>query len=98
MEFTVAQIVQWTGGRLANESALGESAQRLKLRTISDLKEAREGSVAFFFNQAYQEDFAKSSPSVLITAEPFLGPIEKSGHPLWKKSAVVSCQDPYLAM
>lgn len=35
---------------------------------------------------------------ILVTGEPFVVPLEKSGLPLWKTTAIIACKDPYLAM
>jgi UDP-3-O-[3-hydroxymyristoyl] glucosamine N-acyltransferase len=39
-------------------------------------------------------------PGVLITGEPFVAPLQSQAAvlPFWKKTAVVACRDPYLAM
>lgn len=101
MAFTVDQILAWTsrtGGRLANADVLGAAKSSLRVERPVPLASARRGHLAFFFNRAYQAELATAMPSVLITAEPFLKPLEASGHPLWKECAVIACADPYLAM
>jgi UDP-3-O-[3-hydroxymyristoyl] glucosamine N-acyltransferase len=89
------------GGQIANrgdeclpdlDSSIGELAD------ISPLGGSGPGSIAFFFNPEFKEELVQARPSVLITAPPFLGPISKSGLPIWKDALVISCSDPYLAM
>jgi UDP-3-O-[3-hydroxymyristoyl] glucosamine N-acyltransferase len=96
--FTLSELLKWTEGRLANESSLSLSPVEIKVEKPSALDKARAGDVAFFFSKTYQADLLKSQPTVLITGEPFVQPLEKSGLPLWKKTAIVACADPYLAM
>ena len=96
--YTVAQIVEFSGGRLANAGALAAGFEKTEVRRIAALDESVPGDLAFFFSKKYQHEMLKAAPTVLITAEPFLVPLEKSGLPLWKKTAVVSCADPYLVM
>jgi UDP-3-O-[3-hydroxymyristoyl] glucosamine N-acyltransferase len=96
--FSVAQIVEWTAGRLANAQALGPLASLIRVVRPSPLSGSTTQDCCFFFSKDYQAEIPTASPGVLITAEPFLGPLEASGLPLWKKSAVIACKDPYFAM
>lgn len=96
--FTLAQILEWTSGRLANAEALGDSLERISVSQPSPLAGSLESDLAFFFSRAYQAELPRAAPGILITAEPFLAPLSASGLPLWKKSAVISCTDPYMAM
>ncbi|MCM2322271.1 MAG: UDP-3-O-(3-hydroxymyristoyl)glucosamine N-acyltransferase [Oligoflexia bacterium] len=98
MSFSVSQILGWTGGRLANAEALGPAVEAIRVERPVPLGVSRPTDLAFFYNKAYEAEARTANPGVLITAEPFLKPIEASGHPLWKTAAVVSCSDPYLAM
>jgi UDP-3-O-[3-hydroxymyristoyl] glucosamine N-acyltransferase len=95
---SLSQVLEWTGARLANESSLGDSASQIRVNGLAPLPGSRSDQLAFFFSKFYQHEVPLASPGILITGEPFLGPLEKSGLPLWKKSAVVSCKDPYFAM
>lgn len=96
--FTVSELLDWSGGRLANAEALGDKAKTLRAQRMNALEDSRAGDLAFFFSKKYQDDARKAQPTVLVTAEPFVKPIELSGHPVWKNGAVISCADPYLAM
>lgn len=100
MSFSVAQILEWTGGRLANEGAWEGAASpgSVLVTRPAPLAVSKPGEVAFFFAKSYQGELPTAAPSVLITAEPFLKPLEASGLPIWRKAAVVACADPYLAM
>jgi UDP-3-O-[3-hydroxymyristoyl] glucosamine N-acyltransferase len=62
------------------------------------LQGSKDGELAYFFSKEYKEELPHAHPTVLITAEPFLGPLEKSGLPLWSESVIVACPDPHLAM
>jgi UDP-3-O-[3-hydroxymyristoyl] glucosamine N-acyltransferase len=97
-KFSVAQIVEWTSGRVANAEALGSSLAQIAVSQPSPLGISRETDCAFFFSKSYQVELLGASPGVLITGEPFVAPLQASGLPLWKKTAVVACRDPYLAM
>ena len=99
MAFTLDQIIAWSGGRLANADVL-DPAKRAGIQVDRPvpLGGSRSGQLAFFFNKAYQAELTTADPSILITADPFLKPLEASGLPIWKKAAIVSCPDPYLAM
>jgi UDP-3-O-[3-hydroxymyristoyl] glucosamine N-acyltransferase len=96
--FPVTDILTWTGGRLANSNALGEALHKIKVSRPAPLAESRETDLAFFFSREYECEIPLAAPGVLITSEPFVRPLEASGLPLWKKTAVISCLDPYLAM
>ncbi len=96
--FSVAQIVEWTSGRLANAEALGPALALIGVTGPSPLPGSGPTDCAFFFSKGYQTELTGAAPGVLITGEPFVAPLAASGLPLWKKSAVVACRDPYLAM
>src|SRR5262245_54910478 len=98
MAFTLAELLEWTSGRLVNAAELGESANAIRFDRASPLGEAGSSDIAFFFSKSYQTELARANPAVLITADPFVAPLSRSGLPLWKKSAVVSCADPYFTM
>lgn len=101
MSFSVSEVLSWVesvGGRLVNADALGPALNQIRIERPSELGRARSTDLAFFFNKNYQTDLLASSPGVLITGEPFVRPLEASGLPLWKKTAVIACADPYLAM
>lgn len=100
LPFSLSQILDWTRGRVANPEALaglgGEATVRVS--SLAPLDLARAGSVAFFFNPSYQSQLPTAQPTVLITGEPFVAPLQASGLSLWSKCVVVACADPYSAM
>lgn len=98
MSFSVEQILTWTGGQLSNGADLGPSVDAIRVERPSVLALSRSSDVGFFFNRAYEKELATADPGVLITSEAFVKPLRESGLPLWKKTAVLSCPDPYLAM
>jgi UDP-3-O-[3-hydroxymyristoyl] glucosamine N-acyltransferase len=95
---TLADILQVTGGRLANEAELEVSSQAIRIEQPAVLGRSGPGDVAFFFSREYEREIPAARPGVLITAEPFARGLKASGLPIWKQSAVVVCADPYLAM
>ncbi|MCM2277840.1 MAG: UDP-3-O-(3-hydroxymyristoyl)glucosamine N-acyltransferase [Oligoflexia bacterium] len=98
MSFSVSQILEWSGGRLANAEALGGKVDEIRVERPMPLGISRSTDLAFFYNKAYEGEARTADPGILITAEPFLKPLEASGHPIWRRAAVISCVDPYLAM
>lgn len=96
--FSVAQILEWTSGRLANAEALGENLTQISVVRPAPLAGSKSGDCCFFFSKEYQQQVLSACPGVLITAEPFVAPLQSSGLPLWTKSAVISCRDPYFSM
>jgi UDP-3-O-[3-hydroxymyristoyl] glucosamine N-acyltransferase len=98
VSFSLPEVLQWTGGRLANESALGRAPAEIKVNGVSGLAGSRPEHLAFFFSKAYQNEIPAMRAGILITGEPFVLPLEKSGLSLWKSTAVIACKDPYLAM
>ena len=94
--FSVRDILSWVtanGGRVANGSSQSPLVHRL-----SPLAESRAGSLAFFFSRAYQNELVQAEPSVLVTGEDFIKPMEAAGLPLWKSAVIIATRDPYLAM
>lgn len=85
------------GGRLVTTSCSPGILSAAILR-LAPLAESGAGDAAFFFSKNYQHELPGARPTLLITGEPFVGPLEAAGLPLWKSSAVVACRDPYLAM
>lgn len=92
------EILKITGGRLANRDALSVSADSISVQSAAALEDAREGSVTFFFSKDYQAELLRSKPSVLVTGEAFIQPLQASGLPIWKTAAIIACPDPYYAM
>src|SRR5688500_16212820 len=98
MSCGIDDLLEFTGGKWVNQDAFEGSKGSLKASGPAPLEGSGPGSVAFFFSKEYRAELLKAAPSVLVTAPPFVGPLSQSGLPLWKKSAVVACEDPYLAM
>lgn len=84
--------------RVANLSILGSKLEQIRVERPAELGVSRPNEIAFFFSKSYQTELPTAAPGILITAEPFAAALEASGLPLWKNSAVIACQDPYLAM
>ncbi len=96
--FSLAEVLSWIGGQLANEAALSHSSSDIKISGVSGLKDSKPEHLAFFFSKNYQNEIPAMRAGILVTGKAFAGPLEKSGLPLWKNTAVVTCDDPYLAM
>ena len=97
--FSVQEILSWTGGRVANADQLPSGVlEQTRFSKVSVLKESRAGDVAFFFSRSFQNELPFTQASVLVTGEDFVKPLAAAGLPLWKKTVVVACSDPYLAM
>jgi UDP-3-O-[3-hydroxymyristoyl] glucosamine N-acyltransferase LpxD len=96
--FSVAQILELTSGRVANAEALGPSLAQVAVDSATTLLGSGPKDCAFFFSKDYQDELLGALPGVLITGEAFIAPLAASGLPLWKKSAVIACLDPYFAM
>jgi UDP-3-O-[3-hydroxymyristoyl] glucosamine N-acyltransferase len=97
-KFSVAQILEWTSGRLVNAEALGDAKARIAVGAPAPLAGSGPSDCAFFFSKDYQTELFSAAPGVLVTGELFVAPLAASGLPLWTKSAVVACRDPYYAM
>lgn len=98
MSVSLSEILSWTGGRLVNGGLLGPSADTIRVERPAPLSASRANDLAFFFSKDYQHELATARPGILITGEPFVGPLEKAGLPFWGSSAVIACADPYSAM
>jgi len=96
--FTVDEILAWTQGRLVNGAALGGRAREIRVKRPAQISGAGTEDVAFFFNPEFKNELPACRAGVLITGEPFVGPLEASGLPVWKSAAVIACSDPYWAM
>ena len=94
--FSLDQILQWTGGRLANAESL--SSESSDVVRMAPLRGSGSTDLCFFFSKEYQHELQDARPTVLITGEAFVEPLRSSELPLWKSSAIVACKDPYLAM
>src|SRR6185437_10405113 len=93
-----SDIQSWTGARLANESGLERPVSSIRVTGVAGIAESGPEQIAFFFSKAYQNEIPRARAGVLLTGEPFVVPIERSGLQLWKTTAILACKDPYLAM
>lgn len=98
MEVTVEELAQWTDGRLANATAIGDRAASIRIKSPAGLVGSTHENVSFFFSKEYQDELPQAAPGVLVTSDPFTGPLEQFAPSLWKGTAILSCVDPYLAM
>ncbi|MGE0615361.1 MAG: UDP-3-O-(3-hydroxymyristoyl)glucosamine N-acyltransferase [Bacteriovoracia bacterium] len=98
MAFTVADVLQWTKGRLVNGDVIGARAQSIRVEKPSMLVGSGERDVAFFFSRDYEKEVVMAAPGVLIIGEPFARPLEQAKLPFWSHTAVIACLDPYWAM
>jgi UDP-3-O-[3-hydroxymyristoyl] glucosamine N-acyltransferase len=96
----ILAFLEGVGGRLINGDALGSSTSTLVVRRLVPLGESREGDCAFFFSRDYQTELLSAMPGILVTGEPFVGPLQAQAAvlPFWKKTAIIACRDPYLGM
>lgn len=99
MSFSLSEVMSWTGGRWVNSNEFSPSnADVIRFDRATQLSQSGPSDLAFFFSKAYQKDLLSALPAVLITGEPFVQALQQSGLPLWKKSAIIACADPYGAM
>jgi UDP-3-O-[3-hydroxymyristoyl] glucosamine N-acyltransferase len=95
---TVNEILQCIQGRIVNSAELGAQLDQIRVSQPASLGSAKSSDVTFFFSRAFEHELPMTQPGVLITGEPFVQPLEAARLPFWKKTAVIACQDPYLAM
>lgn len=96
--FTVAQILNWVDGRVANHSAVGLALEDVKVVEASPLGSAQPHQIAYFFSKSYQRELLTADPGILVTGEDFVAPLQAAGLPIWKNRVIIACKDPYLAM
>ena len=87
-----------TVARVVNPLAPVRGLDSVRVESMAPLQGARSDQLCFFFSKEYQSDLLTASPGILITGEPFVSPLEKSGLPVWSQSLILVCRDPYLAM
>jgi UDP-3-O-[3-hydroxymyristoyl] glucosamine N-acyltransferase len=68
------------------------------LDRLASLQGSKPTEIAFFFSRAFEQELPLAQPGVLVTGDAFVAPLEAAHLPLWKKTVVISCADPYLAM
>jgi len=98
MPFSLSEVLEWTGGRLANAGALGSRAGGIRVEKPAQIAGSGSSDLVFFFSREYQKDLPSAAPGIMVTGEAFVKSMEAAGLPLWQSSAVVACADPYLAM
>ncbi len=96
--FTGEEILGWTGGRAANAEALAQDWRAIRVNRPAPLGVCGPEDLGFFFSREYERELPSARPGILITGEPFVKPLQASGLPLWSRTLVVACPDPYLAM
>ena len=100
--YSLSDILAWLnplpGAELANQAELGALESEIRIERPAPLALSKAANIAFFFSREFESELPSAAPGILITAEPFVKPLAAAGLDLWKRSAVVSCADPHLAM
>ncbi len=96
--FTGEQILAWSGGRAVNSEVLDRDWREIRVERPAPLELCGPEDLGFFFSREYETELPKARAGILITGEPFVKPLEASGLPLWRKTLVIACSDPYLVM
>lgn len=96
--FSAAQILEWTSGRFVNAEVISGDLAEIYVDRLAPLAGSQSRDCCFFFSKAYESEVLSAAPGILITAEPFVTPLQTSGLPVWKKSAIIACRDPYFSM
>ncbi|MDR3608106.1 MAG: UDP-3-O-(3-hydroxymyristoyl)glucosamine N-acyltransferase [Oligoflexia bacterium] len=98
---SLSDVLGWLSpvrGRLVNEASLSQAGRTVQIVRPAELAGSGPGDISFFFSKSYQTELLAAAPGILVTGEPFVQPLQASGLPLWKSSAIIACADPYLAM
>jgi UDP-3-O-[3-hydroxymyristoyl] glucosamine N-acyltransferase len=95
---SISDLLNWTGGRVANEANLKRPLSDIRITGVSGLQGSQPDQIGFFFSAAYKGEIPYVKAGVLITGEAFVEPLKLSGLPIWNDTAIIACQDPYLAM
>ena len=95
---SVQSIIEVTQGRVVNLNEMLDTVPSIQVTRLAPLGKSSTSDLAFFFSKDYQAELLTANPAVLITGEPFVEPLRKSGLLLWKSSVIIACQDPYWAM
>jgi UDP-3-O-[3-hydroxymyristoyl] glucosamine N-acyltransferase len=98
MVHTILDLLNWTGGRVANEANLKRPLSDIQVTGVSGLKGSKPDQISFFFSAAYKAEIPFVLAGALITGEAFVQPLKLSGLPIWNETAIIVCADPYLAM
>ncbi len=98
MSIQIGELLQWVDGKIENAEEFDGNLAEERVERPSELKKSKENDLAFFFSKKYQSELVGAAPKVLVTGVPFVASIKNSGLSLWKKTVIVSTQNPYLAM
>jgi UDP-3-O-[3-hydroxymyristoyl] glucosamine N-acyltransferase len=96
--FSIQEILNWTHGRLVNTEELGAQVDGIQVSQPASLKGSKATDLCFFFSRAFEHELPFAQAGILIVGEPFVQPMKAAQLPFWKKTAIIACQDPYLAM
>lgn len=94
----ILKCVQSVSGRVVNEGSLGSRLSSIRVERMTEIRDAKPSDLIFFFSKAYQHELLRTHPGILVTGEAFVGPLKSAQFPWWESTAVIACQDPYLAM
>ena len=92
------EVIDLIQGRVAHSHQLGIELSSVRVTRLAPLGKSQEFDLAFFFSKDYQADLMTAHPTLLLTGEPFVEPLLKSGLPLLRSTLIVACSDPYGAM
>lgn len=98
MPYSVREVCDWFDGTWVNSQDLGALGDRIAVERPAMIRRSEASDLVFFFSVYYKEQLLEAAPGILVTGEEFVGPLKASGIPLWKKTAIISVKDPYLAM
>lgn len=96
--YSISDLLNWTGGRVANAANLKRPLSDIRITGVSGLKGSMSDQIGFFFSAAYKGEIPYVKAGALITGEAFVEPLKQSGLPIWNETAIIAVQDPYLAM
>ena len=102
MSLCLSEVLDWVQGKWVNQADLSADSksqgENIRVEAPSPLRGSASQHLAYFFSEAYKDQLPQAAPGILLVGDPFVEPLKAAGLPLWKKSAVVACKDPYFAM
>lgn len=106
MAYSVRDLLSWLNdgprgnldAKVVNQAELKTELNSISVSGISNLSTSSVDSVSFFFSKEYQAELLHASPGILVTAPPFVPHLKAANLGFWSTSAVVSCENPYLAL
>jgi UDP-3-O-[3-hydroxymyristoyl] glucosamine N-acyltransferase len=98
MQFELSTVLGWTRGRVVNDTAYRGKLGDVRVAGVAQLDRAGREHIAFFFSREFERDLPRSHAGVLVTGDPFVGPLSKSGLSIWSEAVVIASPDPYLAL